>query len=75
MPFGLTNAPSTFQDMMNHVFSDMFNLGLLVYMDDFLMYAKTEEEHDQRVKEILRRLQENRLAVSPDKCVWKTQEM
>jgi len=59
MPFGLTNAPSTFQDMMNHVFSDMIDLGLLVYMDDFLIYAKTEEEHDQRVKEVLRRLQEN----------------
>jgi len=75
MPFGLTNAPSTFQDMMNHVFSDMIDLGLLVYMDDFLIYAKTEEEHDQRVKEVLRRLRENRLAVSPDKCVWKTQEV
>jgi len=75
MPFGLTNAPSTFQDMMNHVFSDMIDLGLLVYMDDFLIYAKTEKEHDQRVKEVLARLQENRLAVSPDKCVWKTQEV
>ena len=30
MPFGLTNAPLTFQDMMNHVFSDMIDLGLLV---------------------------------------------
>jgi len=59
MPFGLTNAPSTFQDMMNHVFSDMIDLGLLVYMDDFLIYTKTEEEHDQRVKEVLRRLREN----------------
>jgi len=75
MPFGLTNAPSTFQDMMNHVFSDMIDLGLLVYMDDFLIYAKTEEEHDRRVKEVLKRLQENQLAVSPDKCVWKTQEV
>jgi len=75
MPFGLTNAPSTFQDIMNNVFSDMIDLGLLVYMDDFLIYAKTKEEHDRRVKEVLARLQENRLAVSPDKCVWKTQEV
>jgi len=75
MPFGLTNAPSTFQDMMHHIFSDMIDLGLLVYMDDFLIYTKTEEEHDQKVNEVLRRLQENRLAVSPDKCVWKTQEV
>jgi len=75
MLFGLTNAPSTFQDMMNHVFSNMIDLGLLVYMDDFLIYAKTKEEYDQKVKEVLARLQENWLAVSPDKCVWKTQEV
>jgi len=59
MPFRLTNALSTFQDMMNHIFSNMIDLGLLVYMDNFLIYAKTEQEHDQRVKEVLKRLQEN----------------
>ena len=70
MPFGLTNAPSTFQDMMNHVFSDMLDVGLLVYMDDILVYAQTWEEHDERVKlKVLERLQENGLAISPDKCV------
>jgi len=30
MPFGLTNAPSIFHDMMNHVFLDMLDVGLLV---------------------------------------------
>jgi len=75
MPFGLTNTPSTFQDMMNHVLSDLLNVGVLAYMDDILVYAKTEEEHDRLVKEVLRRLQENGLAVSPEKCVWKAQEV
>ena len=75
MPFGLTNAPSTFQDMMNHVLSDVLDVGVLAYMDDILIYAKTEEEHDQLTKEVLRRLQKNGLAVSPGKCVWKTQEV
>jgi len=75
MPFGLTNAPSTFQDMMNHVLSDVLDIGVLAYMDDILIYAKTEEEHDRLVQEVLGRLQENGLAVSPEKCVWKTQEV
>jgi len=75
MPFGLTNAPSTFQDMMNHIFSDMLDVGVLAYMDDILIYADTEERHDNTVREVLRRLQENGLAVSPEKCVWKTQEV
>jgi len=37
MPFGLTNAPSTFQDMMNHVLSDLLDIGVLAYMDDILV--------------------------------------
>ena len=45
--------------MMNHVFSDMLDVGVLAYMDDILVYAKTREEHDQSVKEVLKRLQEN----------------
>jgi len=75
MPFGLTNTPSTFQDMMNHVLSDILVVGVLAYMDDILIYGKTEEEHDRLVKETLERLQKNGLAVSPEKCVWKTQEV
>ena len=75
MLFGLTNAPSTFQDMMNHVLSDLLDLGVLAYMDDILVYAKTEEEHDRLVKEVLRKLQENRRAISPEKCVWKAEEV
>jgi len=35
--FGLTNAPSTFQDMMNHTFSDLLDVGVLAYMDDILV--------------------------------------
>jgi len=75
MPFGLTNAPSTFQDMMNHVLSDMLDVGVLAYMDDILVYTNTEEGHDQTVKEVLKRLQSNGLAVSPEKCVWKATEV
>jgi len=75
IPFGLTNAPSTYQDMMNHILSDLREVGVLAYMDDILIYAKTEEEHDRLVKEVLERLQAHGLAVSPEKCIWKTQEV
>jgi len=75
IPLGRTNAPSTFQDMMNHVFSDMLDVGLLAYMDNIVVYAKTQEEHDEKVKEVLTRLTENGLTVSPDKCVWRVQEV
>jgi len=75
MPFGLTNTPSTFQDLMNHILSDLLDVGVLAYMDDILIYTKTEEEHDRLVKEVLGRLQAQGLAVSPEKCIWKAQEV
>jgi len=75
MLFGLTNAPSTFQDMMNHVLSDLLDVGVLAYMDDILVYSKTENDHDRLVKEVLKRQQDKGLAVSPEKCVWKADEV
>ena len=41
MPFGL----STFQRMMNTIFFELLDLGVLVYLDDVLIYSKTVEEH------------------------------
>jgi len=73
--FRLTNVPSTFQDMMNHIFSDMLNIGVLAYMDNILIYVGTQNQHDSLVREVLKRLQTNGLAVSPEKCVWRTQEV
>jgi len=75
IPFVLTNAPSTFQDMMNHVLSDMLDVGGQAYMDDILVYTDTEEGHDRTVKEVLKRLQNNGLAMSPEKCMWKAKEV
>src|SRR5258706_11292058 len=68
MPFGLSNALATFQDMIHHIFRDMIDLGLLAYIDDLLIYAETRKQHDDIVLEVLRRLQENKLAVSAEKC-------
>jgi hypothetical protein len=70
MPFGLTNALATFQDMMNHIFRDILDQGVIAYIDDVLIYAETEEKHDELVKEVLKRLEENGLVISPEKCVW-----
>jgi len=73
MLIGLTNVPSTFQDMMNHIFSDMLDVSVIVYMDDILVYTETHEQHDHLVKEVLKRQQKTGLAVSLEKCIWRTQ--
>jgi len=75
MPFGLTNAPSTFQDMMNRIFSDMLDVGVLAYIDDILVYTNTEKQHNDTAKEVLKRLQTNCLTISLEKCIWKAWEV
>ena len=70
MPFGLTNAPATFQNMMNEIFRDMIDLGVVIYLNNILIYSENEQDHIALVKRVLERLQEHQLAIAPDKCEW-----
>jgi len=45
MPFGLCNAPSTFQSMINEVFRDLLDEGVIIYLDDILIYSENEKSH------------------------------
>jgi len=64
MPFGLVNAPATFQRMMNKILREFLDQGVVVYLDDILIYSKTHAEHVAMVKKVLSRLMEHQLAVS-----------
>jgi len=64
MPFGLCNALSTFQGMINNVFGDMLDVGVMAYMDDILIYSETIEQHVAIVRKVMDRLQKARLCVS-----------
>jgi hypothetical protein len=75
MPFGLSNTPATFQNIINHIFWDLLDLGLIVYLDDILIYAETEEEHNRIITEVLKYLAANRLAILQDKCFWSTTQV
>jgi len=76
MFFGMTNSPATFQAMMNEILRDLINEGkVAAFVDDMLVGIETEEEHDEIVKEILRRLEENDLYIKLEKYMWKTRKI
>jgi len=73
--FGLTNSPATFQ-MMNDLLRDLVvEEKIAVFIDDVMVATETEEEYDEIVEEVLRRLEENDLFVKPEKCMWKVREV
>ena len=61
MFFGMTNSPATFQTMMNDIFWNLIVEGIVVvYLDNILIFTKTEEEHAQVVRQVLQVLKENK---------------
>jgi len=76
MFFGLTNSPATFQAMMNELLRDLTNMGkVAVFIDDMIVGTETEEEHDELVAEVIKRLEENDLYVKLEKYKWKVREV
>jgi len=74
MFFGMTNSPATFQTMMNDIFRTLIAEGIVVvYLDDILIFTKTEEEHERAVQRVLEVLTEHKLFLRPEKCEfhWK----
>jgi hypothetical protein len=45
MSFGLTNAPAYFMYLLNKVFMEYLDKFVMVFIDDILVYSRSEEEH------------------------------
>ena len=74
MFFGMTNSPATFQTMINDIFRNLIAEGIMVvYLDDILIFTKTEEKHTQAVQQVLQVLKENKLFLRPEKCKFYKQ--
>jgi len=75
MPFGLTNAPSVFQRHFNNILAEKINRGVVVYIDDILIYSKTEAEHIELVRWVLQKHTEINLLFNIDKCLFHIPEV
>ena len=64
--FGVANAPAIFQKCIETVLQGLS--GVLARVDDILIATRTEEEHLQKLKSVLARLQKHNLRVRRDKC-------
>ncbi|XP_063841035.1 uncharacterized protein LOC135089423 [Scylla paramamosain] len=67
-PMGLSNSPATFQRFMEYVFSDQVFVTLLVYLDDLLVFARSVDEHLDRLEGMLKLLRKHGLKLKPSKC-------
>ena len=58
--FGMTNSPAIFQAIMNKILRDMINEEkVAAFVDNILVRTKTEEEYNEIIEEVLKRLEEN----------------
>ncbi|KAA3466704.1 DNA/RNA polymerases superfamily protein [Gossypium australe] len=75
MPFGLTNAPTAFMDLMNRIFRLYLDQFLVVFIDDILVYSKSESKHEQHIRIVLQILREKRLYRKLIKCEFWSSEV
>ena len=76
MFFKLTNSLATFQTMMNEVLWNLISTRKVrSFIDDVIVGTEEEEEHNEVVEKVVKRLAENNLYVKLEKCKWKVREV
>ena len=66
LPFGITSAPEHFQKRMHRVLEDI--PGVICMVEDIIIFGKSSEEHDARVRAVFRRLEDSGVTLNFEKC-------
>lgn len=73
LPFRISSAPEVFQNRMIKIFGDI--LGVIIFVDNILIFAKTKEEHDEILKKVLDRARKYGVKFNKEKCIFETPEI
>ena len=68
VPFGLSNAPAVFMCLMKGVFREYLDKFVIVFLDDILVYSKSEEENENHLRMVLQVLMDHQLYSKLSKC-------
>jgi hypothetical protein len=69
LPFGLTSAPEYYQRRITEIVGDIE--GVVVRIDDIIVAGSTEEEHDDRLRRVIKRLNAAGVTLNLKKCHFK----
>ena len=73
LPFGLNSGPEVFHRAMRTILDGLE--GVESYIDDVLIWAVTEEEHNQRLRQVLERCKQHGLQLNGAKCTFGAQQV
>ena len=69
LPYGICNASEIFQRKMSELLEGVE--GCACYQDDIIVFGESEAQHDERLKRVLKIIEESGLKLNRDKCVFK----
>lgn len=75
MPFGLKNAGPTFQRLMELVLAGVDTKSCLVYLDDIIIFGKTEEDHLENLETVFQKIRQAGMKLKPRKCLLARKEV
>ena len=61
--------------LMNKVFIEFYDKFVMVFIDDILVFSKTEEEHVEHLRLVLQKLREHKLYAKRSKCEFWLKEV
>ena len=75
MPYRLCNAPATFQRLMQNCLFELNLTYALIYLDDVIVFCRTEEEHLHCLRVVFTHFLEHGLKLKPSKCHFLQDEI